>query len=298
MSSFDCGLTESPSESPSSPTPSIMRSLSFPPMDLSGDGSITSIPTPRSMSMSDAQWLAAVRSHARKIYLHRSLHKIPCVKPREHRVLLECDSDSDDEDDDSDDNDTTFSYSLDNMSSATTLVGTPTSEGSINFDAKDDADAVAKLSDKETAESTTRVKGLLQKLSLQIPSTPSASVPSSDGGSPAAEENSTSVDWSEPHQLEAFLGRCVQGWEMQAQYIAQQKRMQKAMRKMQKRMAAMEDQTALLAWYANSLKGGEIGTDESSPPLPADILKEAQAAVLKQAASTMASAADALEKAS
>lgn len=288
MSSFDCPLTESPAESPRSPTPSVMRSLSFPPMDLSDDGSITSIPTPRSMSMSDAQWLAAVRSHARKIYLRRSLHNIPCVKLREHRVLLECDSDSDDEDDDSD-NDDTFSYNLDNMSSATTLVSTPTSEGSINFDAKDDADAVAKLSETETAESTARVKGLLQKLSLQIPSTPSvSSEPSSDG-----DDKSTSVDWSQPQQLEAFLGRCVQGWEMQAQYIAQQKRTQKAMRKMQKRMAAMEDQAALLAWYANSLKGG----NSSSPPLPADILKEAQAAVLKQAASTMASAADALEKA-
>ncbi|KAL1902263.1 Golgi apyrase [Sporothrix stenoceras] len=288
MSSFDCPFTErpltqtrSPADSPISPTPPIMRSLSFPPMDTLSDGSMPSIPTPYSMSMSDAQWLAAVRSNARKLYLRSSLHKIPCVKPRENRVVLECDSDDDDEDED------VFNYNFDNMSDATTLVGTP-SEGSICSDAKEDADVVAKLSDKETADSTMRVKGLLQKLSPKIPNKDGSlpSEPSSDGTSP------TEVDWTELQQLEMFLACCVQGWEMQAQYIAQQRRMQNAMRKMQKRMAATEDQAALLAWYANHLKGG----DTSSPPLPADILKEAEAAVLKQATSTMASAADALEK--
>jgi hypothetical protein len=59
-------------------------------------------------------------------------------------------------------------------------------------------------------------------------------------------------------------------------------------------MAAVEDQSALLAWYANHLKGGDDASS-SPPPAPAVILEEAEAAVLQAAALTMESAVDTLE---
>lgn len=287
MTSYDCPLKESPIISSCAPTPSIMRPLSFLPVD-SSDGSPTG-PSPRSMSISDAQWLVAVRSHARKLYLHSTVHKIPCVKPREGRVTLECDDDDDEED----------GHSYDILSDVTTLVGTPSDEDSICFDAKDDTDAISKLSEAETIASATRVKGLLQKLSLKIPKL-TLKIPNKDGSvsssddSPAKEKQPLkSMDWSEPQHLEGFLVRCVEGWEMQSKYIAQQARMQRAMARMQRRIEVMEDQSALLAWYANHLKGDDTS---SPPPSSAAILQEAETAVLVAATSTMASAVDVLEK--
>ncbi|KIH93012.1 hypothetical protein SPBR_03110 [Sporothrix brasiliensis 5110] len=298
MTSTDCSLTQSPSDSSWSPTPSIMRAVSFPPMD--SPGVLPNVPTPRSMSMTDAQWLTAVRSQARKLYLHSTVRKIPCVKARVIRVPLEVDSDDSDDDDGADGD---FTYRFDEQSDTTTLVGTPCEEkSSICLDARDDTDVVAKLSEAETAASATRVKGLLQTLSLKI-STLTTKVPNKDGSlSPSssncsttetndAEEPQRPVDWSEPRQLEAFLARCVQGWETQAQYIAQQARMQRAMRCMHKRMAALEDRNALLVWYANHLKGGAA---PKTPPSPVAILQDAEATVLKAAATTMASAVDSL----
>ncbi|CAK7198176.1 Golgi apyrase [Sporothrix eucalyptigena] len=224
-----------------------MPAVSFPLMGLSR--STNSSPSPSMMSMSDPEWLNAVRSKSYMMYCQAKRKPIPMVTRRAYRLPLEVD-DSDDED---------------NL--------TVTADGT-------DFDTSLGIDETDPTASAANVSLLFQRLSLQF------SPPSGNANEERGEQKP--IDWKAPGQLEAFLERCVGGWEMQQQYLAQHERMLRTMEKMRKRINAAEDENALLVWYANHLKGG------SAAPLTAgssaSILQEAQSAILTLAATSIEAA--------
>ncbi|CAK7220963.1 Golgi apyrase [Sporothrix bragantina] len=254
-------ITESPDSSRSSsrcssPTPTLLRGISFP---LAGsDRSACTSPTPSIMSMTESEWLDDIRTRSFNLYRLARRKPITMVKPRLHRVPLEVDDDDDDD--------------------VVKSLATVDEDSDEDFDEVLDGDGLLKVSENDEAAAATRVSMLFQRLSMSISAHEKPKLAEE-------EEEPKPIDWNAPGQLEEFLERCVEGWEIQNQYLVQQKRMLRAMEKLCKRINAAEDENALLAWYANHLKGG------STAPITADtatlILQEAQAAVVNIASASM-----------
>ncbi|CAK7218459.1 Golgi apyrase [Sporothrix curviconia] len=263
----------------SSPIPTLMRGLSFP---LQGsDRSASTSPTPSIKSMTETEWLDAVRNRSFQLYRLAQRKPIPMVIPRIIRVPLDVDDDD----------------------NGAKIAGEADGDSDSDSDADDNGnDGCLKASTKPEAELAERVSLLFQRLSMSITAhdktNPAEKEKNGDPEKEVEEETDEETDeekegecepqmttWKDPGQLEKFLGRCAEGWEMQKRYMVQQKQMLHAMEKMCKRVLAAEDENALLVWYVNHLKGSS--TEPITADASASVLQEAQAAVLNIAATSM-----------
>ena len=227
------------------------------------------------MSITEAEWLEAIRVRSFHLYRLAKRKPIPMVRPRLYRIPLEADNEDEvktTEAADENDND-----------------GDSSKDGDTDVDGAGGDDGCLKVSEKDEAESAARVSILFQRLSMCV-TAHNKDKPAKGDEVPKSKSKPKpkSLDWNAAGQLEEFLERCVEGWEMQNRYLAQQERLLRAMEKMHKRIVAAEDENALLVWYVNHLKGGLTGR---TVPVTADtsaaILQEAHAAILNIATASV-----------
>lgn len=181
------------------------------------------------------QWLTDAREKACKMYMQTTHSQTRLARLRSRRQPIESESDGDAEGDG-------------DLSDAASDVAV------YDDDDNDDILDAASSAEIHAFTNSPRIRELLDKLAALM--VDSDATDATDSTIPAI------PDWRQPAQLEAFLGRCLQGWESHAALTDAHRQMQKhvqqsrrAVDRMQKRIHDLEAQNAMLLWFTHHLQG-------------------------------------------